>query len=189
MSYNPTKAAQVIAKLLLCNGGQSLNIVKVMKLVYLCDREFIRRWGVPILDEQRVAMKHGPVNSMTYRYVNGEAGPDPEGWKSFVSDRESHEIGLSRPVGLSDLDLLSAGEQDVIASVWQRFGNMGTWDLVRWTHDSRNIPEWSDPGDTSRPIPVAEIMKAVGLTQIEEMTEVLEEHGRIDALFDEIRVH
>ncbi|MBB3318844.1 MULTISPECIES: Panacea domain-containing protein [unclassified Rhizobium] len=189
MSYNPTKAAQVIALLLLRSKAKTMDIVKVVKLVYLCDREFLRRWGFPILDENRVAMKHGPVNSTTYRLINGEAGPDPEGWKSLLSDRAQHKIGLARDVGQDELDLLSSGEIEAIDAVWKRFGGMGTWELVRWTHQKENIPEWEDPGDTSKPITLLSIFKAMKMENAEEMVEAIEDHRYIDSMFDEIRVH
>jgi len=189
MSYNPTKAAQVIAKLLLLNKAKALNIVKVVKLVYLCDREFLKRWGLPILDENRVSMKHGPVSYWTYQHINGEVGPEPTGWKALLSDRANHMIGLARAASERDLDLLSRGEIETIEAVWARFGHWDTWDLVHWTHQKENIPEWENPGDSMRPIPLVKIMEALGIDDADEAAEALEDHRRIDALFDEIRVH
>jgi len=189
MTYNPTKAAQVIAKHLLLSKVKAVNIVKVVKLVYLSDREFLKRWGMPILDETRVSMKHGPVNYSTYQHINGEAGPDHAGWKALLSDRANHEIGLARTICEKDLDLLSRGEIEAIEAVWARFGHMDTWDLVHWTHQKENIPEWENPGDSMRPIPLVKIMKAIGIEDADEAFEAIEDYRRIDALFDEVRVH
>ena len=65
MTYEPKKAAQLIAYLILKSGQDRLYVLKTIKLVYLVDRESIKRFGFPVLDEKRCSMPHGPVNSMT----------------------------------------------------------------------------------------------------------------------------
>ena len=165
MTYNPRKAAQVIAYFALKTGGKTINVLKAVKLVYLADRENIVRCGFPILDEPRVSMKNGPVNSLTYNHIKGEVPPQLDGgWQDFVSDREGHMVGLaSASIGFDDLDDLSDAEVETLDAVWARVGGMNQWQLVDYTHDKRNVPEWEDPGAGVKRIPLTRIMAALGV--------------------------
>ncbi len=40
-----------------------MSYMKLIKLLYLADREALARWGRPITTDTYVAMKHGPVLS------------------------------------------------------------------------------------------------------------------------------
>lgn len=189
MSYDPIKAAQVVAKLLRLSEAKALDAVKAVTLVYLCDRECITGWGLPILDENRVSMPHGPINFATYQHINGQVGPVPTGWKELLSNQANHMVGLTREAADGNLDLLSRAEIETIETVWGHFGHIDTWDLVLWTQQKENIPEWEYPGHLMRPIPLATIMEAVGIEDSAEACEAIEDNRRIDALFEEIRGH
>lgn len=164
--YNPRKASQTVAFFALKTGVNAINVLKAVKLVYLADRENIARFGVPILDERRVSMKHGPVNSYTYDHIKGEVPPQYDGgWGDFVADREGHDVGLAfNEMTLDDLDELSDAEIETLDDVWNRFGGCDQWQLVDFTHDTNNIPEWTDPkGIGSRTIPLEDMMAAIGI--------------------------
>ncbi|QIE57554.1 SocA family protein [Pikeienuella piscinae] len=164
MSYDPRKAAQTIAYLAIRNGRRPLNIVKAVKLVYLADRESVMKSGFPIQDEPRVSMKHGPVNSKTYSFINGEYDPEMCGWSEFLSDRSGHRIGLAdEKLDIDDLDELSDADIQVLDEVWNKFGQMDQWALVDWTHQPNNVPEWENPGNSSYEIPVERMMRALAI--------------------------
>lgn len=166
MTYNPRKASQVVAFFALKTGANAINVLKAMKLVYLADRENIARFGFPILDERRVSMPLGPVNSYTYEHVKGEVPPNQDGgWAEFVTDREGHNVGLSFDgMTVEDLDELSDAEIESLATVWAKYGSMDQWQLVDFTHDKDNIPEWKDPkGQGSKTISLESILAAVGV--------------------------
>ena len=95
MTYNPKKAAQTIAYLILKNEGKELSALKAVKLVYLADRESVRAYGFPIQDEPRVSMPHGPVNSRTYNRISGVVEPGATGWSDFISARANNRVGIS----------------------------------------------------------------------------------------------
>lgn len=40
---------------------------------------------------------------------------------------------------------------------------MSQWQLVKWTHQAENVPEWTDPNGSSTPISLQSIMEAVGI--------------------------
>lgn len=165
MSYSPKKAAQTIAFFTMKNGGKAMHVLKAVKLVYLGDRKAIELYGYPIQEEQRVSMPYGPVNSTTLNYINGAVEPKYDnGWSCFVSDREDHHIGLADPcLSLNDLDELSDADIDVLDQVWNEFGDKDQWELVNWTHDPKNVPEWTDPNGSSINISLSNIMEAVSV--------------------------
>lgn len=185
-SYSPRKAAQVIALLALRAGGK-LDVVKAVKLVYLADRESMARHGFPILDELHVSSKHGPVNSTTYSHLNGEADLDACGWREFVLARENHMVAVAEGVAEDGLDELSEADVDCLDAVWRRFGAMGKWELIDWTHDSENIPEWEDPNGSSKPIPLERTLDYLGVAHPDDQAETIREYRRIDSLFASLR--
>ncbi|WP_417320949.1 Panacea domain-containing protein [Emcibacter sp.] len=181
--YNPIKAAQVIAFFALKNNSRSINILKAIKLVYLADRESLKQWGFPILDENRVSMPHGPVNSSTYSHINGEVDTNSCGWSQYLSDKANHEISVNKQVSLDDLDELSDADIECMEKVWTAFGEMDQWTIRDWTHDSNNVPEWEDPNGSSSIIPLERIMRHLGIENSELQLQKIEEFRNIDSLF------
>lgn len=190
MAYEPKKAAQLIAYLILRSGGDRLNVLKTIKLVYLVDRESIQRFGFPVLDEKRCSMPHGPVNSSTYGYAAGDYNPEGTGWSDYLRDRENHMIALARDaITLDDLDELSDADIECADAVWDRFGGFDHWRLRDWTHDARNIPEWEDPNGGSTIIPLQRIINAVALPNGDQFFEASEDQKHLDSVFKSVRVH
>lgn len=173
MAYNPRKASQVVAFFALKTARRRINVLKAVKLVYLSDRENTARYGFPILEERRVSMPHGPVNSYTYNHIKGEVLPEHDGgWSDFVTDRENHDVGLaSKALSVDDLDELSDAELATLETVWEKFGGFDQWQLVSFTHDKSNVPEWEDPNDTgqnSKTINLEDMLAAVGILSHKE---------------------
>lgn len=157
--FNDCKSAQIAAFFLEKAGG-ALPILKLMKLMYLADREAMNRYGEPISYDDMVSMPHGPVLSMTYEFINGAYPSSPNGWDSWVLDRVSHEVGLAKAFEREDLDELSDAELDVLLSVWNTFGAMDKWRIRDYTHDYCH--EWKDPNGSSYPIPYRDVFIALG---------------------------
>ena len=183
MTYDPRKAAQTIAYLTVKNGRHPLNILKAVKLVYLADRESVRCHGFPIQDEPHYSMPHGPVNSTTYRHINGEIPPErAEGWSKYLADRTRHRVGLAdRDINPDDLDELSDADVAILDAVWDQFGHMSEWQLVDWTHDPHNVPEWEDPNGSSQLIPLRRMMDALGIENSADQEDAVRESRRASA--------
>ena len=167
--FTPRKVAQMAAYLARQQGGR-INILKLMKLLYLADRESMSRYGEPISFDRFVSMDQGPVLTQTLDLINGSY---PEhisaAWEEWISDRENHLIACNREFERSDLDHLSDADLEVLESVWRTFGDMNQWELRDYTH--QNLPEWQDPQGSSIPIQEAEILRAVGIDS-DEATEL-----------------
>jgi uncharacterized phage-associated protein len=161
MRFNEAKATQAAAYLIQLRGGQ-MSYLKLIKLLYLLDREAILRWGRPVTTDRYVSMDKGPVVSRIYDLITDEPGPD-EGliWRRFISEPKHYEVSL---LGSPGRDELSAAEEELIEEIFGRYGTMNRWDLVKLSHD---LPEWTDPDGSALPIEYRDILKAVGKTPSE----------------------
>lgn len=182
--YNSAKAAQIIAYLALKTQARSINMLKAIKLVYISDREALKRFAVPMLDEPRASMPHGPVNSRTYDNAKGEV--EDANWSAILDDRANHMIGVKPDIAVDDLDELSDAEIEVLDGVWEEFGGMTQWQLVDWTHNSDNIPEWEDPHGSSNLIPLERLLHAVGIENTTEHAQFLRDQASISKLIAEL---
>jgi uncharacterized phage-associated protein len=171
--YNARKAGQVAAFFAM-NEGHPINVVKLIKLIYLADRAFMNSYDEPMLMDRFVSMRHGPVNSRTYECLNEGA----EGWDEFIADRENHTVWLTNAaVTEDDLDELSEADLDTLKDTWKALGHFNQWELVKYTHD--NCPEWEDPEGSSSPIPYARIFKFLGKARPYDLEKEVMESKRI----------
>ncbi|MDA8032469.1 MAG: SocA family protein, partial [Alphaproteobacteria bacterium] len=164
--------------------GGGINIVKLMKLLYLAERESMRRYDLPILGDHYVSMAHGPVLSRTYDLLNGAArGQCASQWKEWISGRDQHEIRAQSGIREEMLDRTSIADMEVLNAVWDAFGGFAPWDLVEYTH--KNCPEWKDPGDSSAPIAEEEIFRALGKSESvsREIADEIRGQRELDRIF------
>lgn len=182
MAFSERKVSQMAAYFLEKRGGR-MSHLKLIKLLYLSDRESMNRYGWPITGDHIVAMPHGPVLSMTLNYMDGNIESSKGGWESYISAKSNHEVTLRREVHTKDLDELSNAEIEVLDSVWQQFGKMSRWQLRDYTHE--HCPEWKDPDGSSIPIDFKDVLIALGKTEDEarDMSAAIEEQKKIDRIF------
>lgn len=181
--FNERKVAQMAAFFLGQTQQGRMSHLKLMKLLYLADREAVKRFGYPMSGDRMVSMPHGPVLSMTLNLMDGDVESCPDGWEHWISDKENHELSLRRPLQMQALDELAPAELEVLRSVWQQFGAMGKWEIRDWTH--RHCAEWQDPRGSSLPIPFERLARAVGYDEAaaQELAAQLQEDQEIDRLF------
>jgi uncharacterized phage-associated protein len=185
-TFNAKKSAQVISFFISKSGSRNINILKVMKLVYLADRRSIKKFGFPILDEPRVSMPHGPVNSTTYSYACGEYELE-DGWSDYLEDRANHQIGVKKSLTVDELDELSEADVECLNETWAEFGHMDQWQLVKWTHDRKNVPEWEDPNGSSKPIPLERILSVLGVANADEHAAIVEGQQHLEGVLSSLR--
>ena len=160
--YNAKKASQVAAFFCIKEGGKA-NVLKLTKLIYISDRTHIEKYGYPIIDDEFVSMPHGPVNSLTLNFIQGNL--ESSDWSENITDKSNYAVALANPLSLDDLDELSRAEIDSLEKVWIKFGGLDQYQVRNWTHD--NCPEWEDPSGSANPIPLQRIMKFVGIENSE----------------------
>lgn len=179
--FNERKVAQMAA-FLIEKGGGRISHLKLMKLLYLADREAMARFGVPLSGDRIVSMRHGPVLSMTLNLMDGDIEPSENGWEAWISDKENHELSIVAPVTRARLDELSAADLDVLEAVWAQFGSMDKWAIRDYTH---TLPEWEDPNGSSIPIQHRTVLMALGRSEEEAdfLCSEIEAERKIDKLF------
>ncbi|MBO6512098.1 MAG: SocA family protein [Roseibium sp.] len=160
--FETKKAAQLVAFFCSKQGGE-IDVLKLVKLVYLADRAFMAECGYPITNDKHVSMPHGPANSITLNLIDGNI--EDEDWDDLVSDREGHKIALHRELTDDDSDEFSDAEINCLENVWAEFGHMTKYEIRDWTHE--NCPEWEDPNGSSTPIPSSRILHFLGVENAE----------------------
>lgn len=181
--FDERKAAQAAAYFLSKSGGR-MPVLKLMKLIYLADREAMNQYGYPITFDRMVSMPHGPVLSMTYDLANGSLTSAPGGWEDWVSDREGHDVSLARKLeSRNDLDELPDADLDILDAVWARFGAMDKWTIRDYTHE--HCQEWEDPNGSSYPITYEKVFQALGRNahDAKELAGHIEAERNLDKLF------
>lgn len=161
--FNEQKAAQIAAWFLAQAGG-AMPHLKLMKLMYLADREAMRSHGFPMTGDHFVSMPHGPVLSNTLSHIDDEAPSAPDGWDSWISDKANYEVALVREASLEALDYLSRADLQVLAAIWGKFGHMSKYQIRDYTHNPLNCPEWKDPKGSSHPIHYQTVFEALGFS-------------------------
>ncbi len=102
-TFNKPKTVQLVGKLITLSGGQ-INKMKLIKLMYLIDREALIKWGEPVTGDRMVSMPYGPVLSTTLDLLNFGDGLMPETfdaealWDRFITEK-NHTVSLKEPIG------------------------------------------------------------------------------------------
>jgi uncharacterized phage-associated protein len=159
--FKERKAAQAAAYIL-AKHHDRLNYMKLIKLLYLADRESLIDRGKPITGARMVSMPYGPVLSEILNLINlGRRYEEPSPWFEYISSPDGYDV--CRVVNAdAEYDELSDHERQILETVDTTFGRMNKWSLVDWTHE---LPEWHDPQGSSLPIDPAEILRAEGRSE------------------------
>jgi uncharacterized phage-associated protein len=183
--FDERKAAQAAAYFLHMAGG-GLKLIKLMKLLYLAERVSLQRYGDTITGDAFVSMPHGPVLSGTYELMNGVCESVEGGWDAWISDREGHCVSLRNSISSPEDELLALSDSDLecLGHVWGEFGQWDAFKLRDYTH-TQACPEWENPHGSSRPIPYARVLKAVGYNpeQVQAIERRLHEQRYVNAAF------
>ena len=181
LPFNERKATEAAARLLKLRGGR-MSYLKLIKLLYLVDRDALLRWGEPVTTDRYFSMKYGPVVSRIYSLINEGAPPGVESvWERYISKPSDREVQLLEEPPQSEL---SPAEEALIDEVFSTFGKMNRWNLVEHSH---GFPEWKDPQDSALPIETSNILQAGGKTE-EEIGEIEGELRELSAI-DPLTVH
>ena len=96
--FRAEKAVQLVGCLMRTAGRKRANIMWLLKLLYLADRESLRETGRPISGDRHYTLPHGPVLSKIYNLMNTaedfpEQGEDPDAdqWRKHFR-RVRHEL-------------------------------------------------------------------------------------------------
>lgn len=139
-----------------------MSYMKLIKLLYLADREALARWGRPITTDTYVSMDKGPVLSHVLDRINeGPSPTDPSFWAQHIAPVGNYEVELNEdPNG----DAPSEAEDDILDEVFRKYGHLTRWKIVELVH---TLPEWKDPEGGALPICYSDILKALNKNPVE----------------------
>lgn len=152
------KVVQAGAIILQTDRHGRMPYIRLLKLLYLVDRESLQERGWPVTGDRVVAMQHGPVLSGTYDLIKGEHIRTQE-WARFIRTDGFHAEMITFP-GTGEL---SRWEIAKIHEVVARHSLVDDWALIEHLHEE--LPEWRQhqpEGTGSNPIPLGDILRAVG---------------------------
>lgn len=161
-----------------------MNYMKLIKLLYLVDREGLKRWGRPVTTDCYVSMDQGPVLSEVLDLVNHpQRGDESSPWHEIISEPRGYAVSLLSNEDPPD-DELSQAEEALIDEVYAEHGAKGPWELVDLVH---KLPEWKDPHGSALPISYRDILGAVGKDddEIERLEGELASANKAERLFAE----
>jgi uncharacterized phage-associated protein len=152
------KAIQAVGLLLNLEHGERVGILRLMKLLYIADREALAETGRSITGDRYSALDHGPVLSGLYNIMKDEDARSLEWRKHFTRDRYYLKAKGDPGVGQ-----LSRYEVRKLREVADRFSGTDVWDIVKHTH---TFAEWkkNEPADgSSNPIQLTDVLCALGI--------------------------
>ena len=168
---NQEKLYQSVGYLLEKYNGR-LNEVKLIKLLYLADREMIRQTGDSITGDKYFSMKQGPVLSCLHNLIRRKCREPAlqSVWDSYFAE-ENHNL-LKKPEVQTGIENLTRREISILASVAEQFREYDRRKLIDYVHNKENFPEikWEEAdnrGNTSIPISIDSIRRALGFTDSE----------------------
>ncbi|HLX63885.1 MAG TPA: Panacea domain-containing protein [Planctomycetota bacterium] len=156
--FNFKKALQSAA-FLLSLEDQCMNYMRLLKLLYIADRESLKQTGEPITSDAPYAMERGPVPTRIFDFIKGTHVRAPE-WEAYIKT-DNYNAVLENDPGRG---ALSRYDIDTLSMISAKFRAYDEWAMVKYCHD--HLEEWqkNNPGTSSKAIPLKDILVAVGVT-------------------------
>ena len=173
-SLKTTQAAGVLLSL----EKRVMDRLRLLKLLYIADRELLAARGRTLTGDRAVAMNYGPVLCQTYDLIKGNEN-SPEDWDKHIRSVGKKLVLMGDP-GRSEL---SRREVDKLNELTERFRHITTLGLSAVTHE---YSEWlkNFAPDNSTPIPWVDVLKDMGdEDKIEVYEKKLMEQKLIDSIF------
>jgi uncharacterized phage-associated protein len=177
------KALQSIAVLFHEEGTREMDRLRILKLLYIVERETLQETGRRFLPCRLVALDHGPLHSAVYDLIKGQH-PDEQLFYQFFS-KHGYRVVLNNDPGISEL---SRFELEKLRRVVNRYLDLASWDLAHGiTHE---FSEWKNnyQADTSSEIDLTDLLKSVGReAELETILQDYQERQQLQNCFDQIR--
>ena len=152
-------------------NGRPMGVLKLMKLMYLADRESMQRFVFPITFDGLYAMQQGMMLSRTFDLMKRKSGVQTNGdWDRFIGPPVSYRGVDVRPKGRNEeLDSLSRNDLEVIEHVWLNYGRKTKDELIHEVH--HRLEEWTEHWEDERrkrsavPVTYAKLCETLGMSK------------------------
>ena len=181
-TFKIDKTMQAIASLLHFHNTQEMSYLRLLKLLYIADRESLKETGQPITGDHVVAMEHGPVLSSVFNLIKGEHS-DWGHWSRFLQ-RSGYRLKLILDPGNGKL---SKYEIAKLREITRIYDDKNEWEMIYIVHE---FPEWkrNDPGKSSKPIPLEHVLEAIGRSgDMEAIVQDAKDQNTFDQLFASVK--
>ena len=148
-------AAQVAAGLIL-RASRAVGALRLMKLMYLVEREAMARHVFPIVFDDIHAMRNGMALSRTYDLMIQKPGTPTNGeWTRYI-ERSNRGLIVRHGVSAESLDGLTRNDVAAIDHVWHTHGRKSTDELIHDVHHALDewAAHWNDPDRKRGAVPV-----------------------------------
>lgn len=169
--FDEAKACD-IATFFLSKSSGHMSMIKLMKLMYLSERESLKQLHFPMLGDRLVCMDNGPVLSNTYDLMKQKGKYHL--WSDRISAKDGkHNLYLLKPINdTNDLLELSRNDLKILSLIWENFGQYTHSQLIEYTH-SEACPEWTHPNGSSTSINYEDILLSFGI-EVDTINEIVQ---------------
>lgn len=147
--------------------------MRLLKLLYLANRKSLEETGDPIVDDDTIAMRYGPVLSQTYDLIKGANLNEKAlaAWNEHFKIVDCIQIQMKSDPGT---DHLSDYDVQTLIEIASQYKDMDDDDLSELTHNFDEYKRHWDGKHNSERIPERDLLKGIGYSQ-EKINEILEE--------------
>lgn len=157
ITFNILKVAQASAVLLKQEPGRRMSRLRLLKLLYIADRESLQESARPITGDNPVAMRNGPVLSQTYDLIKG-ADVGVAEWDQYLRS-VGRDVELVADPGVGKLSRREVAKLQEVAA---RFFQFDDWDVAECTHTFEEWEKNKPQGGGSNAIPLDDLLDATG---------------------------
>ncbi|WP_167492289.1 Panacea domain-containing protein [Leptospira dzoumogneensis] len=153
-----------------------MEIIRLIKMLYFADREALKEYNFPITGDSFASLPYGPIVSKTYNNIKKNVEL-PSLFNDYLI-REDRWIQLKKEKAIKKL---SEAEIEILDEVFHKYIHYTVAQLIDYCHNSSLVPEWRDPGSSSIPIDIEDLLVFLNKTQdeIKSIKESLKEHNEI----------
>lgn len=175
------KASQAVGVLFRSDQVDRMSYLRLLKLLYIADRESLGETGWSITGDRFVAMDNGPLLSHTYDLIMGRHVGTPA-WNEFFHTAHYWLVKEKEP----DVAKLSKYEIGKLQEVARRYEDCNEWDMVEITHGfgewKKNVPS----AKSVKPIPLEDILEGLGREELlESILQERKDREAYDKIFGE----
>jgi hypothetical protein len=150
-----------------------------MKLLYISDRESLKRWGFAISGDKYCSMPYGPVLSGLYDLINRKNYSNTDEklqWDMYFKIKVYDLISKDKDM---DYDELSEAEIEILDEIDKKYHNKDWEYLVKVVHKFPEYDSRAEEDYTSKEIKKEDILRAVGKSD-EEIANIIETEESFD---------
>lgn len=163
---------------------KTMHRIKLYKLLYYAQREYLVKYGLPLFPETFRAYPHGPVPSVIRKVISIE-----ENHADFQRDLTIFENCLSikdngdvEALQLPNLDELAIAATKTLDSIWEQYGCLSPEKLEDMSHDEW----WENAKKRALDDPEQNIMSKIEIARSGKANENTIAYIRDNELFDRL---